>query len=136
MKRPCLAELCSPLAGRRKATKPQWRRLRAYDRWANLLTETPTAGSPPGLSIQLNGYNQFNSPGFSYDAAGHMTADGAGNTYAWDAEGRLTSVSNLGITNTYNAFGQRVYRTKGSSSVSYWQDVSGQFIGGYWGREN
>ncbi len=98
----------------------------------------PTADSPPGLSIQVNGYNQINSPGFSYDAAGDMTADGAGNTYTWDAEGHLKSFVSGGATVTmqYNALGQRVYRTASSGSVSYFRDPAGQFLGGDWGGWN
>ncbi len=44
-----------------------------------------------GPSPSVSGYNQINRPGFSYDAAGDMTADGASNTYSWDAEGHLKS---------------------------------------------
>jgi RHS repeat-associated protein len=47
---------------------------------------------------------------YGYDLAGNLTNDGT-NTYYWDAEARLTAVTNGQGTisaNTYNALGQRV----------------------------
>ena len=34
---------------------------------------------------------------------------------------------------TFNALGQRVYRSNPSNSVSYWYDPAGQYLGGYLG---
>ncbi len=68
--------------------------------------------------------------GYTYDAAGNLTADGS-HSYQWDAENHLKSIDNG--TNgafTYNAYGWRVYNTSGP--VNHLYDPSGQPIGGNW----
>ena len=53
-----------------------------------------------------------------YDAAGNVTNDGLGNTYTYDAENRVISMSgNNSASYVYDAFGQRVRAT--ISSVPY-----------------
>jgi len=71
--------------------------------------------------------NRITSSGFGYDAAGNMTSDGT-NSYTWDAEGRLKSVSNAisGTTNyTYDGDGKRVVK---SSGTLYWYAPGGSIL--------
>jgi RHS repeat-associated protein len=98
-----------------------------YDRYGNLTiidgTQSGTGCSQPILSVSASpSTNQITSSGFSYDAAGDVTNDGA-YTYAWDAEGRLTSAG--GVTYTYDGDGQRVEK---SSGTLYWQGVGGSVL--------
>ena len=60
----------------------------------NLLQKSVTQGSAPALSVAVNSSNRITNAGFTYDAAGNMTADGSG-TYAYDAENRLTSTAGV-----------------------------------------
>jgi RHS repeat-associated protein len=57
--------------------------------------------------------NQVAATGYTYDAAGELTADGNGNTYTYDADGMITASS--GATYTYDALDQRVAKTGGSN---------------------
>jgi RHS repeat-associated protein len=57
--------------------------------------------------------NQVAATGYTYDAAGELTADGNGNTYTYDADGMITASS--GATFTYDALDQRVAKTGGSN---------------------
>ena len=67
-------------------------------------------------SNQLSGYN--------YDAAGNMTHDAATNTnYSFDQENRITGAN--GYTYTYDADGNRVEKSNGSTGTIYWYMSSG-----------
>jgi len=98
------------------------------DRWGNTkcVTDAQTNGPCPNWTFDT-AKNQINTSGFTYDAAGDMTADGSC-SYTWDAEGRLTSVGGTGCSAasyTYNALGQRVEKLVGSST--YTEIVYGAF---------
>jgi len=67
--------------------------------------------------VTVNGYNQITNPGFSYDAAGNLTSDGA-NSYAYDGESRIKTAA--GVTYTYDGDGKRV--AKGTGKL-YWTGV-------------
>ncbi|HUY12154.1 MAG TPA: RHS repeat-associated core domain-containing protein [Terriglobia bacterium] len=99
----------------------------SYDRYGNM-TCTTTNGQCDTLAYNQS-TNQINSNGYTYDAAGDLTKDFAGNTYQWDGEGRLASVDN-GSTNTfaYNALGQWVYWQSGNSP-NYVYDPWGHDVG-------
>jgi RHS repeat-associated protein len=84
--------------------------------------------------------NQLNtSQGFAYDAAGDLTTDVSGlykRYYAWDAEGRLTQVTDSGGNTTtsyvYNALGQEVeLKTVGGWQLEQVFDPQGQRVGYY-----
>jgi RHS repeat-associated protein len=83
-----------------------------YDRYGNLLTVNNTGTGNgcwplPVLSVSVNTYNQITNSGFSYDASGNMTGDGA-NTYGWNAESQLTAAA--GMTYEYDGAGRRVLK--------------------------
>ncbi|MGH9433908.1 MAG: hypothetical protein ACRD3T_20460, partial [Terriglobia bacterium] len=77
----------------------------SYDRYGNM-TCTPSNGQCATLSYNT-GTNRITSSGYTYDAAGNLTADGV-HTYQYNGEGRLLSVDN-GATMTfgYNALEER-----------------------------
>lgn len=108
-----------------------------------------TLGSSGGTCAQLtldpatNRITKVGNANTSYDAAGDLTSDGT-NTYGWDAEGRLISVTSgtATLAMTFNALGQRVYRAPtgltgpGSLPASYLVDPFGHLVGADWGGWN
>ena len=90
-----------------------------YDAYGNMSCTSSTNGAPCPQPT-YNAYNRV--AGYSYDAAGDVTNDGA-HTYTWDGEGRLSSVGN-GYTGTftYNANGWVVEQT-GSAGGGYTEDT-------------
>lgn len=92
-----------------------------YDVWANFLTQTVTKGSAPMLSVAANATNQV--VGFSYDAAGNLTNDGA-QTYTYDGDNRLSTAA--GVTYTHDGDGKRVTKSTGKL---YWHNLSGDSLG-------
>jgi RHS repeat-associated protein len=110
-----------------------WSQTYSYDRWGNM--SCSGTGLCTSMSYSSSNNNQLASVGgasVSYDAAGNLTQDlSAPHTYQWDAEGRMRSIdSGTTASITFNALGQRVYRSTPSNSVSYWYDPAGQFLGG------
>ncbi|HKV28028.1 MAG TPA: hypothetical protein VJN90_07130, partial [Candidatus Acidoferrales bacterium] len=78
---------------------PKWGLSESYDQWSNRLSQSVTAGSGPSSSLTFNGHNQ--PSGYSYDGSGNMTFEpGTLNTYGYDAENRLVTVSG-GASATY-----------------------------------
>ena len=61
--------------------------------------------------------NQINATGYVYDLSGNMTADGLGNTYSYDADGKM-SASN-GAVYTRDSFGQRVRKDYSGAATEY-----------------
>jgi len=95
-----------------------------YDIWANLLTATVTQGSAPALNLTVNTSNRITNAGFTYDAAGNLTADGS-YTYQWDAESRMKSLNTTSVPYTYDGDGRR---TKKSSGKLYWYSIAGDVL--------
>ena len=88
----------------------------SYDQWGNMVcVQNPqTNGLCPQYSVST-ATNQLNTAGYSYDAAGDLTADGV-HTYQWDAEGRLVSVDGSSRASyVYDAFGKRVEKQVGAN---------------------
>ena len=92
-----------------------------YDIWANLKTITPDP-SRPGcgvntLGLTIGNFNKIVDSGFSYDAAGNLTAtpNPGGLAMQYDAENHMTTVA--GVTYTYDGDGKRM---KKSSGKLYW----------------
>ena len=68
----------------------------------------------------INGNNQINETGFTYDPSGNTTSDGL-NSYVWNGEGQMKSAA--GITYTYDGDGNRVMKT---GSKIYWYGLSSE----------
>lgn len=100
---------------------PKWGLSMSYDRYGNRLNQTPTSGSPPTNSVAINtATNQISGTGYSYDANGNMTGDGA-NALTYDADNRAVSVSGPygSGSYTYDGNGLRVKKLSGGTSTVY-----------------
>jgi RHS repeat-associated protein len=91
-----------------------------YDRYGNLLKINSSQCTSPTLNLSVNTYNQITNSGFTYDAAGNMTADGVA-SYVWNGTGLLKSVGTT--TYTYDGDGKRVMNSAGTY---YWTTPSGE----------
>ncbi len=104
----------------------------SYGPYGNMTCQTngSTNGPCPNWSFDLT-TNRINISGFIYDPAGNMTQDGGTTpfqTYKWDAEGRVTQISqgSTVVANyTYNALGQRVESSLGTSYMENLYDGQG-----------
>jgi RHS repeat-associated protein len=113
-----------------------------YDQWGNMSC-TGGAGNCTQINFDTT-TNRINSPGYSFDAAGNMLRDPntvPATNYSWDAEGRLTTISENGAayaTNTYNADGQVVEVTYPgfNAKVEGIFDPGGRELGNYDGVHN
>ncbi len=79
----------------------------------------PQAASAAGLTDTTHSFDaaaQISTAGFSYDAMGRMTSDGA-KSYTWDLASRLTAVDTT--THAYDALGYRTHRTAGGVTRDY-----------------
>ena len=104
------------------------------DAWANLYAISGYTGKTnhEPLSTTANTSNQL--VGYVYDAAGNMTSNGMGTTYAYDGENRLSAT--LGWTYVYDGDGQRVVKcnhaapcpTSGLNGTLYFRDMAGNVI--------
>ena len=94
-----------------------WGNSYGYDPWGNLLQKTATKCGAENLTVTALYTNQLS--GYGYDAAGNMTHDATtGNNYAFDQENRITGAA--GYTYTYDADGNRVEKSNGSTGTIYW----------------
>ena len=75
-----------------------WAQTFGYDGFGNLLSETPTAGSAPHVSINVDtATNRVVATGVQYDAAGNMIDDGT-QAYTFDEANRLKTAGNYFYT--------------------------------------
>jgi len=94
-----------------------WGNSYGYDPFGNLLQKTVTKCSAENLSVAVLSNNQV--VGYNYDAAGNMTHDATTNTnYSFDPENRITGAA--GYTYAYDADGNRVEKSNGSTGTIYW----------------
>jgi uncharacterized protein RhaS with RHS repeats len=71
------------------------------------------------LSVTVSNTNHITTAGYGYDAAGNMTSDGSdGVTATYDQENRITGAN--GFTYTYDANGDRVEKSNGTTGRLYW----------------
>jgi RHS repeat-associated protein len=90
----------------------------------------------PGTSNQLQSLSGYVAETLSYDAAGNETGDGT-NTYAYNARGRMSTVTVGSTTTTYgvNGLGERVTKSGtgvgGGGTNEYMYDEQGHLLGEY-----
>jgi RHS repeat-associated protein len=110
----------------------------SIDAWGNRKAQTPTGGTCFSPSVSVNTANQLTGAPYQYDAAGDLLNDG-NHQYAYDAEGRVTSVDGGATASyTYDAFGNRVQKTVGGADSEYVYDQASRlntvFNNGAFGR--
>lgn len=101
----------------------------SYDRWGNRWAQNAPDGGP-GPSLSFNtATNQINSSGFTYDAAGNLTNDGA-NSYTYDAEGNVLQVGPNGAQAqyVYDAQNHRAESIVGGITNEYGYDSAGDRV--------
>ncbi len=108
----------------------------SYDSFGNRISQTPSGGTgytcpSPSYTFSQGGNNRID--GFCYDAAGNLLDEGAcpqaghPHTFAYDAEGRLSSAESGAVTYVYSADGMRA--TKNSSQqMNYVYDYDGKIM--------
>lgn len=87
----------------------------------SLLRDVPTAGAFVGVAPEVFAFDAASQvAGFTYDAMGRVTDDGA-RTYVWDLATRLSSYDEAGAvtTSSYDGLGYRTSRTRGASQREY-----------------
>ena len=106
-----------------------------YDANGNRNTET-LSGTRTTFNISTTSNQLVSLSGglhvnYSYDANGNISSDGT-HTYTYDDTNRLTLVdSGSTATYLYNALGQRVEKTAGSTTTVYVYDEAGHLLGEY-----
>ena len=107
-----------------------------YDRYGNMtcVQNANTNGPCPQWAYNPS-TNQLTTSGFTYDAAGNLTADVSNpthHTYQWDAEGRVASVDSGSTWSfTYNALAERVQMATPSGTQELMYDPNGVWLGIY-----
>jgi len=118
----------TPQAG----TANSWANQYQYDPWGNLLQKVQIPNWPgEALGVTVNGNNQVTS--WCYDAAGNVVGSSACPSFTniYDGQNRLTSAqNNTGITTSYDydANGQRVKKSNGSTNTLYWYGPGGEVL--------
>jgi RHS repeat-associated protein len=113
-----------------------WAETYTYDPWGNLISLGPNATTQPNYvgCTQESGFNYTNfmgtnnritETGFTYDAAGNITASPGPSTYVYDAENHLTSASTPAgsATYTYDGDGKRLTKSTGTM---YWYGANSE----------
>jgi len=105
-----------------------------YDAFGNLLSMTPTAGSPPQLSLGINPANN-QIVGQTYDANGNELSAPAGGALTYDSENRLLTAP--GVQYAYDSQNKRVWAgtldANGNltSQTAFVYGANGQMLGEY-----
>ncbi len=103
-----------------------------YDAFGNRLSQTPSGtGSAPQMNLQFTNPANRVDPGNNivYDAAGNVTTDNQGQTYTYDAEERISSMTHLGGAPTvykYDSEGNLVYESGASGVQVFLRNAAGQ----------
>jgi RHS repeat-associated protein len=101
-----------------------------YDAIGNRMTSAVNGTTTTSYTYQKIGTNPNNwqrllsagSTSYTYDGNGNTSAEGT-NSYAWDAENRLTSISGaVNATYTYDYQGRRTSKTVGGVTTTYLYD--------------
>jgi RHS repeat-associated protein len=101
-----------------------------YDQYGNRWGANSSCSSSNQTPCQyeFNTKNEITNDGVTYDAAGNMTYDGTF-TYSYDAEGRITAVTqgtNHIASYVYDAFGHRTQEAIGSTTYAFIFDFAGR----------
>ena len=96
-----------------------------YDNAGNLLGRTGKTPSEAVTdrtdSLAYDDASQLNSPGYSYDARGRLTAS-IDDIYAWDGASHLVGANDVALT--YNGLGDLVTRTEASTTTHFYYNYA------------
>jgi RHS repeat-associated protein len=101
-----------------------------YDQYGNRWGTNSACSStnPTACQFQFDVHNHITNGGIIYDAAGNMTYDGTF-TYTYDAEGRITKVSQGSkqvASYIYDALGHRTQEAVGTATYAFLFDFAGR----------
>ncbi|HEY4370041.1 MAG TPA: RHS repeat-associated core domain-containing protein [Steroidobacteraceae bacterium] len=107
----------------------------AYDANGNRLTQGGDVTSTftvDAASNRLTGVSGGLTRSYAYDSAGNTTGYG-GNTFTYNAAGRMVLASNSAGTTAYvyNALGQRIRKSSAASATIFAYDEAGHLLGEY-----
>jgi hypothetical protein len=85
-----------------------------------------------GLNFDLT-TNRVTGSGYAYDAGGNMTSDGSCSNPCWAYDKMGNLISGEGATYAYDAFNQRVQKTKGGTTYDFVMGLNGQPFDEYQG---
>ncbi len=114
-----------------------WGENYGYDSFGNLLSKTPTAGSPPTLSIAVNTANN-QVVGYPYDANGNLQAApslGTSASLTYDADNHIVAAP--GVQYGYDSQNKRVWVATLNSNgqltgqTAYFYGVDGSMLAAY-----
>jgi RHS repeat-associated protein len=123
-----------------------WKQTFVFDRFGNRTfntTSSATTTLPSSFSADIynptidTSNNRYSSgQGYSYDAAGNVTANAAGQSFVYDAEQhqtevRTTSTNALVASYKYDGSGQRVKKIVGTEETSFIYDAMGKSVAEY-----
>ncbi len=107
------------------------------DALGNFTSVTTNGTAQTRTANQQNEYTSISGSGtLSYDADGNLTADGAGNTYVYDAWNRLVAVKNGSTTvasYVYDGLNLRIQTSESNSLTDSYYASSGQVLENYQG---
>ncbi|MDQ3649588.1 MAG: hypothetical protein M3458_04765 [Acidobacteriota bacterium] len=108
-----------------------WKQRFIYDRYGNRNFDPLETTIPlPLVNPAINPANN-RLQGYGYDAAGNVTGEPSGSTYAYDAENRQVSYNSGAASYAYNGDGQRVKKVAGSVTTYFVYNVAGQMVAEY-----
>jgi RHS repeat-associated protein len=94
-----------------------WGENYTYDNWGNLYQTQQMSGlGGNNWSVTANGNNQLSN--LTYDSAGEVTKDQLGNSFTYDANGRILTGGSG--TYVYDGDGNRVKKTVSGTTTLYW----------------
>ena len=100
-----------------------------YDAAGQVVSQTHTLPLDPAdylvgqvANLSYDDASQIDSPGYSYDARGRLTAD-PDHTYTWDGASRLVGVGQDAIL-SYNGLDDLLTRTEGGSTTRYYANYA------------
>jgi RHS repeat-associated protein len=123
-----------------------WKQTFSFDRFGNRMFNTSGSNttmllssfnadiSNPTINTSNNRYSS--GQGYSYDLAGNVTANAAGQSFVYDAEQhqievKVTSTSATVATYKYDGSGQRVKKIVGTEETAFIYDAMGKSVAEY-----
>ena len=122
-----------------------WKQSFLFDRFGNRTFNTSSGATttlPSSFSVDIYNpainaaNNRYSSSSYTYDLAGNVTANAAGQSFVYDAEQhqtevRTTSTNALVASYKYDGSGQRVKKIVGTEETAFIYDAMGKSVAEY-----